>query len=172
MDEADAAELTELAAAHGEVVAVVEAIPEAALDWRPGEGEWSLKQTIGHIAHAYDFYATIVEEARAQSFEAVTLHADTPGYRRMLATDADVAHCATVAAVLERLNQAYLQALAVLQGIGSEELDRPFAFYRWQSETEPVMTTLRRRVIQTATEHLREHRGHLLELLVVWKPMG
>ena len=172
MAEADIIELTELAAAHGEVVAVIETVPEAALDWRPGEGEWSLKQTIGHIAHAYDFYVTIVEEAQAQGFGVVRLHADTPGYRRMLATDADVAQCMTVAALLDRLNQAYQQALAVLRGIAPEQLDRPFAFYRWQSEAEPVTATLRRRVLQTATEHLREHRAHLAETLELWRGIG
>ena len=172
MDETDTAELTALAACHREVVAIIEMIPEAALDWRPGEGEWSLKQTIGHIAHAYDFYITIVEEARAQGFGAVKLHAEIPGYRRMLATDAEVAQCATRAAILDRLNQAYQQALAVLQGIAPEELDRPFVFYRWQSEPEPVTTTLRRRVLQTAIEHLREHRAHLAETLELWRGGG
>src|SRR5262249_35102505 len=143
--EADTVELT---AAHQGVVAVVESIQDAALDWCPEEEEWSLKQTIGHIAHAYDFFVMIVEEARAQDFGSVRLYQELAGWQRMLNTDGAVAACSTVSAALARLEQAYKQALPVLQGITPEELDHPFVLYSWRPDAAPVGTTLRQRVLR------------------------
>jgi uncharacterized damage-inducible protein DinB len=159
----------ELSAAHEAVTALIGIIPDEALDWQPGEGGWSLKQTIGHIAHAYDFYVAIIEQARADQFGTVRLQAKSPGWYRLLAIDAAIAQCASVPAVLERMAQTYQRALAVFEGLTAEELDRSFVFYTWRADAQPEPTTLRRRVLQTAADHLREHRGQLAETFAQWK---
>ncbi len=157
---------TDLEAAHDAVVADIAAIPDAALDWRPGGEEWSLRQIVGHLAHANDFYVMIVEEARAQGFGEVTLHPGLPGWRRMQDTDAAVAACADVPAVLDCFERTYGRLLALLRGLTPEELDRPFVL---RSPQPTVTTTLRERVVRTAAEHLREHQSHLAETLARWR---
>ena len=46
----------DLEAAHDAVVADIAALPDAALDWRPGGEEWPVRRIVGHLAHANDFY--------------------------------------------------------------------------------------------------------------------
>src|SRR5262249_19770815 len=114
-------------------------------------------------------FVMIVEEARAQDFGSVRLYQELAGWQRMLNTDGAVAACSTVSAALARLEQAYQQALPVLQGITPEELDHPFVLYSWRPDAAPVGTTLRQRVLRTATEHLHEHRAQLAESLARWR---
>ena len=156
----------ELEAAHDAVVADIAAIPDAALDWRPGGEEWPIRQIVGHLAHANDFYAMIVEEARAQDLGEVTLHPGLPGWQAMQATDAAVAACADVRALLDCFERSFGRLLALLRGITPQELDRPFVL---RSPQPTVTTTLRERVIRTAAEHLREHQTHLAETLARWR---
>jgi uncharacterized damage-inducible protein DinB len=162
----------EVEAAHAGVVALIGAIPDAALDWQPGRDEWSPKQVIGHLAHANDFYVTILEEARAADFGAVRLHRDSTGWRRMLAIDAAVAQCTTGSAALDYFERVYQQALVALQNTSPEELDHPFVFYTWHPGAQPVNTTLRQRVIHQMADHLREHQAQLADLLARWQRGG
>ena len=156
----------ELEAAHDAVVADIAAIPDAALDWWPGGDEWPIRQLVGHLAHANDFYAMIIEEARAAGFSEAELHPGLPGWRRMQDTDAAVAACADVPAVLDCFERTYGRLLALLRGLTPEELDRPFVL---RSPQPTVTTTLRERVVRTAAEHLREHQAHLAETLARWR---
>ena len=151
----------EIEAAHAELAVTIAAIPDVALDWQPGGDEWSLKQVIGHLAHANAFYITIVEQARAAGFGTVRLRRGSAGWRRMLATDSAVAACTTTAGALDCFEQAYQQALALLRTLSPDELDRSFVFRSWQPGAEPVTTTLRQRVIQAMADHLREHQAQL-----------
>ncbi|HSH80915.1 MAG TPA: GNAT family N-acetyltransferase [Herpetosiphonaceae bacterium] len=160
----------ELAAAHDVVVRVIRTIPDAALDWQSDGEDWSLRSVISHLAHANDFYVTIVDEARARNFGSVRLHPDMAGLQHMATTDAAIAQSSTAAAALACFERTYEHLLAVLEDITSEELDRPFVLsYTWQPEVEPVTTTLRERVIETATSHLREHQAQVLETLTRWQ---
>ncbi len=156
----------ELEAAHDAVVADIAALPDAALDWQPGGDECPIRQIVGHLAHANDFYVMIVEEARAQGFGEAELHPGLPGWQAMQETDAAVAGCADVPAVLDCFERTYGRLLALLRGLTPEELDRPFVLC---SPQPTVTTTLRERVARTAAEHLREHRTHLAETLARWR---
>jgi uncharacterized damage-inducible protein DinB len=162
----------EVEAAHDGVVALIGVLPDAALDWQPGSDEWSPKQVIGHLAHANDFYVTILEEARAAHFSTVRLHRDSAGWRRMLATDAAVAQCTTGSAALDHFERVYQQTLVALENILPEELDQPFVFYTWHPDAQPVNTTLRQRVIHQMADHLREHQSQLVDLLACWQRRG
>jgi hypothetical protein len=156
----------DLEAAHDVVVADIAAIPDAALDWRPGGEEWPIRQILGHLVHANDFYVMIVDAARAAEFGEVELHPGLPGWRRMQDTDAAVAACADVPAVLDCFERTFGRLLALLRGLTPEELDRPFVL---RSPQPTVTTTLRERVVRTAAEHLREHQAHLEETLTRWR---
>lgn len=162
---------TEVTAAHAEVVAIIRAIPDAALDWQPGGGDWSLRQIISHLAHANDFYLMIVEEACAGAFGAVRLdrYRELAGWQRMQATDAAVARCTTVPEALDRFEEAYGRLLTVLNGLTPVELDRPFVLYEPQPAAEPMTTTLRRRVVAMAASHLRDHQAQVAETLARWR---
>ena len=155
----------ELEAAHDAVVADIAALPDAALDWRPGGEEWPIRQIVGHLAHANDFYVMIIDAARTADFGEAELHPGLPGWRRMQDTDAAVAACADVPAVLDCFERTYGRLLALLRGLTPEELDRPFVLC---SPQPTVTTTLRKRVVRTAAEHLREHQAHLAETLARW----
>lgn len=165
-----AATTAELVAAHDGVAAAIGALPDAALDWQPGGGAWSLKQVIGHLAAANDFYLMVVEEARATAFGTVRLHSGLVGWQRALAADAEVARCEGAPAALEAVERAYRRLLAVLEGLTSKELDRPFVFLDQQPGEPPATTTtLRARVLARAVGHLREHQAQVADTLARWR---
>jgi uncharacterized damage-inducible protein DinB len=161
--------LAPLRAAHGEIVALARTIQDAALDWQPDAESWSLKRTLAHVAHAYDFYLLIVEQARSTDCGTATLRPEMPGWQRVEATGAAAMEYENVPALLAVLDATYERALAVFAAITPAELDRPFALASWRPDRAPETTTLRRRVIETATEHLDEHRKHLAATLAAWE---
>ena len=159
--------LTDLAKAHDEVSVIIQQVPDRALDWQSSTDEWSLKQTIGHLAHANDFYIMIVTAARATVFGTAKLHPELAGWKHMATTDAAVAQCTTTLGVYDCFEHTYQLMLTVLRGITHEELDRPFVFC--QPDREPYTTTLRQRVVLMATNHLREHKTQLSNTLAGWQ---
>lgn len=161
--------LADLAAAQHDFMALITTIPDAALDWTPDETSWSLKQTLGHIAHAYDFFVLIVEEARTSQFGVVKLHPELPGWRRLQDTNAAVLACATTAEVCAQLNAVYQRAFAILSAISPEELDRSFTLDESSPDVAPVATTLRKRVLEIVADHLREHHTQLTKTLARWQ---
>lgn len=159
----------EVRAASDAVAAAVGTIPDAALDWQPGGGDWSPRQIISHLAQSTDFYLGIIEGARATTFGAVQLD-----FERLLpraqSTDAEVARCATVPDARDRFERAYRRLLDVLDGLTPEELDRPFVFLDQQPGEPPAMTTtLRQRVLPRAASHLREHQAQLADTVARWR---
>jgi uncharacterized damage-inducible protein DinB len=161
--------LADLAAAHGELAAFVRGLPDEALDWRADDESWSLKQTIAHVTHAYDFYLMIVEETLGAGFGTVQLHPELAGWQRLLATDAAVNACTTVSAALDLFNQAYERLNSVLEHLTLEELDHEFVLLPLRPDAEAVTRTLRRRVLETAADHLREHQAQMSDTLAGWR---
>jgi hypothetical protein len=162
------APLVDLLAAHDEVAPVFRAVPDASLDWRLGEEEFTVKQILVHLTHANDFYLMIVEAARADNFDRVRLHTELPGWQRMAATDAEASRCTSVAALYECFERAFQRLLIVLTGITAAELERPFVLYELKPTAEPHLTTLKQRVLHMAASHLREHQVQLSETLASW----
>jgi hypothetical protein len=156
----------DLRLAHDEVVIRIRTIPDAALDWKPDNEAWSLRQILGHLAHANDFYMMIIDEARATQFGDVRLHPGLAGWHAMSATDAAVAECTTVQAMLDCFQRTFWHMLDIVQDLQPAELDREFRFSR--PNAEPWTTTLRQRVLAMAAEHIREHQSHLSETLAAW----
>ena len=155
-------QLRELRAVHAETIERIQLITDDALDWAPDATQWSLRQVIGHLAHAYDFYGMIVEQARATNFASVSLHPGLEGWQRMLATDAGVARTRTSHEALAWYEEAYQRLITVLITLTEEELDHPFTFTDPHPNAEPIVTTLRVRVMQMVTTHMREHHGQLI----------
>jgi len=162
--------LEQVAAAHERLVEVVGMIPNVALDWQPGGGNWSLREIMSHLAHANNFYVMIVEEVRASAFGNVRLHPGLVGFQRMEATNAAVAQSSTATDVLECFEHTYQQLLAILHTITAEEAERPFNLsYSWQPEASAEQTVLRTRVLEMAAHHLLEHQTQLIETLHGWR---
>jgi uncharacterized damage-inducible protein DinB len=160
--------LSPLRAAQAQIAALTRTIPDAALDWQPDADSWSLKRILAHVAHAYDFYLLIVEQARTADFGTATLRPELPGWQRVEVTDTAMLQSPDVASLLDYLNATCDRALAVFAAIPADELDRPFVLASWRPDVAPVTTTLRRRVLETATDHLREHFVQLTDTLARW----
>lgn len=158
-------QLADLCAAHDKVLQAIDLVPDIALSWQPADEAFSLKQIIVHLATANDFYIMLVEDVRRAEFGDVKFRQDSVGWQRMGATDAEAIQYTAVTALYACFERTYQQLLAVLQGITSKELDRPFAFYGWQVDEPPSITTLRQRVIHMATNHMGEHQTQLLDTL-------
>jgi uncharacterized damage-inducible protein DinB len=161
--------LSMLRAAHQRVAALIGTLPDAALDWQPDEDSWSPKRIVAHIAHAYDFYLLIVEQARATDFGTARLDPSLPGWRRVEATDAAMLACRDVPATLDQLAATRDRALATFEAITPDELDRPFMLASWRPDAAPQTTTLRHRVLEMAADHLDEHHTQLAETLSRWR---
>jgi hypothetical protein len=157
--------LADVVIAHDAVASSLQMIPDAALDWLP-EKDWSLRQIIGHLAHANDFYVMIVDEARTTQFQTVQLHSELAGWQQMLATNAQIERCTTAHSVLACFDSTYQRMLNVFCSLHLEELDRPFVLC--QPNAAPMTTTLRQRVIHMAAEHMHEHHLHLSAILARW----
>jgi len=99
--------IADVVVAHDAVVSLIQAIPDAALDWQP-DNDWSLRQIIGHLAHANDFYVMIADEARTTHFGTIQLHPELAGWQQMVATDATIAQCTTTQAVLDCFESTYM----------------------------------------------------------------
>ncbi len=167
--------LSRLRAAHQRVADLIGTIPDSALDWQPEADHWSAKRIVAHIAHAYDFFLLIVEQARAADFGTARLDPGLPGWQRVEATDAAVLACRDVPEVLDQLAAARDHALAVSEAITLDELDRPFTLDEldsWRPDAAPQTTTLRHRVLEIAADHLDEHHAHLVETLARWRQAG
>jgi uncharacterized damage-inducible protein DinB len=162
-------EMADLAAAHGEIGAFICGLPDEAPDWRADDESWSLKQALAHITHAYDFYLMIVEETLGAGFGTVRLHPELAGWQRLLATDAAVNACSTVSAALELFNHAYGRLSLALEHLSPEEMDREFVLLPLRPDDEAVTRTLRRRVLDIAADHLREHKAQMSDMLAGWQ---
>jgi hypothetical protein len=58
-----------------------------------------------------------------------------------------------------------ISACCFFYSLNSQELDQPFVLVSWQPT---ITTTLRKRVLQMAASHLREHKPQLSNTLMQW----
>ena len=153
--------VSELDAASQAVASFIQTIPDTALD-QPGETEaWSVKQIIAHLAHSHNVYMMIVTLARENHFVEVLLSPALPGWQPVRVTNEQVRACTTSAAAATIFQDTFAQLRAMLISLTPQDLDRPFPMYELETPTAAHLTTLRQRVIQTATEHLYEHLAQI-----------
>ncbi len=152
--------VSELDAASQAVASFIQTIPDTALD-QPGATEaWSVKQIIAHLAHSHNVYMMIVTLARETHFVEARLTPALAGWQSVRVTNAQVRSCTTSAAAANIFQDTFAQLRAMLISLTPQDLDRPFPMYELETPTAHL-TTLRQRVIQTATEHLHEHLAQI-----------
>ena len=145
--------VSELDAASQAVASFIQTIPDAALDQQGDTDAWSVKQIIAHLAHSHTFFMIIVTLARENHFGDVVL---SPSQSR---TNEQVLACTTSAAAATLFQDTFAQLRAMLISLTPQDLNRPFQMYEFSTTAQ--ITTLRQRVIQTATEHMYEHLAQI-----------
>jgi len=146
--------VSELDAASQAVASFIQTIPDTALDQQVDTDAWSVKQIIAHLAYSHNFYMIIVTLARENHFVDVIL---SPSLSR---TNEQVLACTTSAAAATLFQDTFAQLRAMLISLTPQDLDRPFQMYEMETTTAHI-TTLRQRVIQSATEHMYEHLAQI-----------
>jgi uncharacterized damage-inducible protein DinB len=152
--------VSELDAASQAVASFIQTIPDTALDQQVDTDAWSVKQVIAHLALSHNVYMIIVTLARENHFVDVILSPSLSGLQQVRATNQQVLACTTSAAAANIFQDTFAQLQAMLMSLTPEDLDRPFPMYELETTTAQI-TTLRQRVIQTATEHLYEHLAQI-----------
>ena len=151
--------VSELDAASQAVASFVQTIPDAALDQQGDTDAWSVKQIIAHLAHSHTFFIIIVTLARENHFVDVILSPSLSVWQQVRATKEQVLACTTSAAAATIFQDTFAQLRAMLISLTPQDLDRPFQMYEFSTTAQ--ITTLRQRVIQTATEHMYEHLAQI-----------
>ena len=152
--------VSELDAASQAVASFIQTIPDTALDQQVETDAWSVKQIIAHLAHSHNFYMIIVTLARENQFVEVHLSPSLSGWQQVRVTNEQVRACTTSAAAANIFQGTFAQLRAMLISLTPQDLDRPFPMVELETTTAQI-TTLRQRVIQTATEHLYEHLAQM-----------
>ena len=152
--------VSELDAASQAVASFIQTIPDTALDQQVDTDAWSVKQVIAHLALSHNWYMIIVTLARENHFVDVILSPSLSGLQQVRATNKQVLACTTSAAAANIFQDTFAQLRAVLISLTPQDLDRPFQMYELETTTAQI-TTLRQRVVQTATEHLGEHLAQI-----------
>ena len=156
--------VSELDAASQAVASFIQTIPDIALDQQVETDAWSVKQIIAHLAHSHNFYMIIVTLARENHFVEVHLSPSLSGWQQVRVTNEQVRACTTSAAAANIFQDTFAQLRAMLISLTPQDLDRPFPMVELETTTAQI-TTLRQRVIQTATEHMYEHLAQLQSTL-------
>jgi len=152
--------VSELDAASQAVASFIQTIPDTALDQQVETDAWSVKQIIAHLAHSHNFYMIIVTLARENHFVEVHLSPSLSGWQQVRVTNEQVRACTTSAAAANIFQGTFAQLRAMLISLTPQDLDRPFPMVELETTTAQI-TTLRQRVIQTATEHMYEHLAQI-----------
>ena len=158
--------VSELDAASQAVALFIQTIPDTALDQQVDSDAWPVKQVIAHLALSHNVYMIIATLARENHFGDVVLSPSLSGYQQVRATYEQVLACTTSAAAANIFQDTFAQLRAMLISLTPQDLDRPFQIYEGQKTTAQI-TTLRQRVIQTATEHMYEHLAQIESSLAV-----
>jgi hypothetical protein len=152
--------LSELDAASQAVASFIQTIPDTALDQQVDTDAWSVKQVIAHLALSHNWYMIIVTLARENHFVDVMLSPSLSGLQQVRATNEQVLACTTSAEAANIFQDTFAHLRAMLISVTPQDLDRPFQMYELETTTGQI-TTLRQRVIQTATEHMDEHLAQI-----------
>jgi len=156
--------ISKLDAASQAVASFIQTIPDTALDQQVDTDAWSVKQVIAHLALSHNWYMIIVTLARENHFVEVMLSPSVSGLQQVRATNEQVLACTTSAEAATIFQDTFAQLRAMLISLTPQDLDRPFQMYELETTTAQI-TTLRQRVIQTATEHMDEHLAQIQSLL-------
>jgi uncharacterized damage-inducible protein DinB len=108
-----------LAAARQEILQTIEGLDEEALTWQPGDGRWSIKETLAHLASAEGSHRQVAQAIAAgqtvdvPDFDLDTWNAGRVSERRQRSIDEN----------LEEMDAERQRTLSALQDLENEALD-------------------------------------------------
>jgi len=111
--------IDKLAAARGEILQTIEGLDEGALTWQPGDGRWSIKETLAHLASSEQSHRQVAQAIAAgqtvdlPDFDLDAWNAAQVAKRRQQSMDE----------ILEEMAAERQRTLGALQGLG-DALDR------------------------------------------------
>ena len=112
--------IDKLAATRKEILQTIEGLDEGALTWQPGDGRWSIKETLAHLASAEGSHRQVAQAIAAgqtvdmPDFDLDTWNAARVAERRERSMDE----------TLEEMAAERQRTLSALQDLENEALDR------------------------------------------------
>lgn len=150
--------------AYRDLYAAMRGVDATILDSPAAEGEWPVRQALGHIAGADAGFFTVLVNALNQLRAGVSAPAkmDLETYEAILgmkATDEDAALEGPLAGIVAFHEMIHRRILAELADIGEEELELPSVY--WESGPLSVRFRLHR-----FESHMRQHTVQIDKTLV------
>jgi uncharacterized damage-inducible protein DinB len=112
--------IDKLAAAREDILQTIEDLDEGALAWQPGDGRWSIKETLAHLASAEGSHRQVAQAIAAgqtvdvPDFDLDAWNAAQVAKRRQRSIDE----------ILEEMAAERQRTLSALQDLEGEALDR------------------------------------------------
>lgn len=112
--------IKKLAAAREEILQTIEGLDEGALTWQPGDGRWSIQETLAHLASAEGSHRQVAQAIAAgqtvdlPDFDLDTWNAARVAERRERSMDE----------ILEEMALERQRTMSALQDLEDEALDR------------------------------------------------
>jgi hypothetical protein len=130
---------------------VLEDLPHKGLDWAAGEGEWSIREVLHHLAEDCNVYAFIIESALATP-DCKVFFGEFPGnqaWGKSLAFDQRPVENART------LMHAHRDFLAELVGHFPDRWENKVNFYN--TDVEKIADSTVAKMLVMLTEHMQEH---------------
>ena len=109
-----------LAAAREEILQTIEGLDEGALTWQPGDGRWSIRENLAHLASAEGSHRQVAQAiAAGQTVDAPDFDLDTWNAARVAERRQQ-----TIDEILEEMAAERQRTLSALQDLENEALDR------------------------------------------------
>jgi uncharacterized damage-inducible protein DinB len=111
--------IEKLAAARGEILQTIEGLDEEALTWQPGDGRWSIKETLAHLASSEESHRQVAQAiavgqtVNLPDFDLDTWNAARVAERRQQSIDE----------ILDEMAIERQRTLSALQDLEDEALD-------------------------------------------------
>jgi uncharacterized damage-inducible protein DinB len=112
--------IDKLAAAREEILQTIESLDEGTLTWQPGDGRWSIKETLAHLASAEGSHRQVAQDIAAgqtmdvPDFDLDAWNAARVAERRQRSIDE----------IMEEMAAERQRTLSALQDLEDEAFDR------------------------------------------------
>jgi uncharacterized damage-inducible protein DinB len=112
--------IDKLASAREEILQTIEGLDEGALTWKPGDGRWSTKETLAHLASAEGSHRQVAQAiAAGQTVDVPDFNLDTWNAARVAERRQQ-----SIEEILKEMAAERQRTLSVLQDLENEALDR------------------------------------------------
>ncbi len=111
--------IDKLAATRQEMLQTIEGLDEGALTWQPGDGRWSIKETLGHLASSEGSHRQVAQTiAAGQTVDVPDFDLDTWN-----AAQVSKRHQRSIDEILGEMAAERQRTLSALQDLEDEALD-------------------------------------------------